>query len=185
MLSFHTEHANCILNNFQKSFTNFKHLPLLSWKCTSKKKKETMTETLFTLAWKSLSANAVQKVCQSVLCLFLCQCLQPWANYLAWGELWNSPTPQLPPLVVLSLAHCRDHQVALYQHQAGWHSYSSPLGPLARQPVNGKSQVPSWRQIQSKSLTVGACNHHSGSRGSSLLQNPPTKSTPTHLSSTD
>ena len=42
-----------------------------------------MTETLFTLAWKSLSANAVQKVCQSVLCLFLCQCLQPWANYLA------------------------------------------------------------------------------------------------------
>lgn len=96
MLSFHTEHANCILNNFQKSFTNFKHLPLLSWKCTSKKKKEKMTETLFTLAWKSLSANAVQKVCQSVLCLFLCQCLQPWANYLAWGELRNSPTPQLP-----------------------------------------------------------------------------------------
>lgn len=105
-----------------------------------------------------------------------------------WHEV-NCGTHQhlnfLHLLVVLSLAHCRDHQVALYQHQAGWHSYSSPLGPLARQPVNGKSQVPSWRQTQSKSLTVGACNHHSGSRGSSLLQNPPTKSTPTHLSSTD
>lgn len=109
-----------------------------------------------------------------------------------WHEV-NCGTHQhlnfLHLLVVLSLAHCRGHQVALYQHipasQAGWHSYNSLLRLLARQPVNGKSQVPSWRQIQSKSLTVGACNHHSGSRGSSLLQNPPTKSTPTHLSSTD
>lgn len=66
-------------------------------------------------------------------------------------------------LVVLSLTRCC--QTTSYQHRPGWpiESLAWPV-TLPWQPVSGKRWVPSWRQIQSKSLTVRACSHHSGSR---------------------
>lgn len=80
-------------------------------------------------------------------------------------------------LVVLSLTRCC--QTTSYQHRPGWpiESLAWPV-TLPWQPVSGKRWVPSWRQIQSKSLTVRACSHHFGSRERYLLQNLPTNPLP-------